>query len=136
MKHLFCLLLLIAGTSAHAEDLDGYGGFTDIKGEKTGFFHTQKIDDRWWLVTPDGHGFFGIGLSHPVTSFSEGAVTFAYNGKPMHLEFSMTIGDPLPIGPIGAGVVLLLALGIGVTVVQRRRAMTGKVRAARDRHAS
>lgn len=80
MKHLFCLLLLIAGTSAHAEDLDGYGGFTDIKGKKTGFFHTQEIGGRWWLVTPDGHGFFGIGLSHPVTSFSQGAVTFAYNG--------------------------------------------------------
>ncbi|PHR90588.1 MAG: hypothetical protein COA78_34930, partial [Blastopirellula sp.] len=49
--------------------------------EKTGFFHTQKIDDRWWLVTPDGHGFFGIGISHPVTGFSEGAVTYSYNGN-------------------------------------------------------
>lgn len=29
--------------------LDTYGGSTDLKGEKTGFFHTEKIDGRWWL---------------------------------------------------------------------------------------
>jgi len=62
-------------------DLDDYGGFLDIVGRQTGFFHTEKIDGRWWLVTPDGHGFFGIGISHPVTSFSKAAVTFAYNGS-------------------------------------------------------
>lgn len=61
--------------------------------------------------------------------------TFDHNGKPMHLEFAMRIGDPTPIGPIGIGVALILVLGLGVTVIQRRRAMTGKVRAARDRPA-
>lgn len=75
-----CLLLAMDGPSATEAELDAYGGFTDIQGEKTGFFHTQKIDGRWWLVTPEGHGFFGIGLSHPVTGFSRGAVTFSYNG--------------------------------------------------------
>jgi len=62
--------------------------------------------------------------------------SFDYNGKPMHLEFAMTIGDPMPIGPIGVGVAVLLVLGVGVTVIQRRRAMTGKVRSARDRQTS
>ncbi len=61
--------------------LDVYGGFTDVVGTKTGFFHAEQIGNRWWLVTPDGHGFFGIGLSHPVTSMSQAAVTFAYNGN-------------------------------------------------------
>ncbi|MEO0444789.1 MAG: hypothetical protein AAF191_01800 [Verrucomicrobiota bacterium] len=61
-------------------DLDPYGGFADIRGEKTGFFHTQKIDGRWWLVTPDGHGFWGMGISHPVTGFSRSTITFAYQG--------------------------------------------------------
>ena len=61
--------------------LDQYGGFLDVKGRRTGFFHTERINDRWWLVTPDGHGFFGMGLSHPVTSMSEAAVTFAYGGS-------------------------------------------------------
>ena len=75
------LLGSLVSVSAQAGKLDTYGGFTDVKGEQTGFFHTQNIDGRWWLVTPEGHGFFGIGLSHPVTSFSEGAVTFSYNGN-------------------------------------------------------
>ena len=61
--------------------LDRYGGFLDVKGKQTGFFHTERINDRWWLVTPDGHGFFGIGISHPVTSMSEAAITFAYGGS-------------------------------------------------------
>jgi len=52
-----------------------------VRGDATGFFHTQKIDDRWWLVTPEGNGFFGIGLSHPVTGFSQGTVTFSYKGN-------------------------------------------------------
>ena len=64
-----------------AATLDTYGGFTDVRGDATGFFHTQKIDDRWWLVTPEGNGFFGIGLSHPVTGFSQGTVTFSYKGN-------------------------------------------------------
>ena len=77
---LACQVSDLAGVSARAADLDAYGGFTDVRGEQIRCFHTQKIDDRWWLVTPEGHGFFGIGLNHPVTSFSQGAVTFAYNG--------------------------------------------------------
>lgn len=64
----------------HGQQLDRYGGFLDVKGQRTGVFHTERINDRWWLVTPDGHGFFGIGLSHPITSMSEAAITFAYGG--------------------------------------------------------
>jgi len=61
-------------------ELDAYGGFTDVVGQRTGFFHTEQIDDRWWLVSPEGHGFFGVGISHPVTGKSRAAVTFAYKG--------------------------------------------------------
>jgi hypothetical protein len=82
MRSLIAALIFgLTVAAAQADDLDPYGGYTDIKGRKTGFFHTQEIGGRWWLVTPEGHGFFGIGLSHPVTSFSQGAVTFAYNGN-------------------------------------------------------
>ncbi|MEM1441950.1 MAG: hypothetical protein AAGF67_06380 [Verrucomicrobiota bacterium] len=63
---------------AVANDLDSYGGFTEIKGEETGFFHTEKIDGRWWLVTPEGNAFWGMGMAHPITDFSKSAVTFSY----------------------------------------------------------
>jgi hypothetical protein len=54
---LFCRTTLGA-------ELDAYGGCIDIRGERTGFFHTQQIDGRWWLVTPDGHGFLSLGINH------------------------------------------------------------------------
>lgn len=75
-----CCVLLPAAGLAGSQQLDRYGGFLDVGGSRTGYFHTERIDGRWWLVTPDGHGFFGLGLSHPVTSMSEGAITFAYGG--------------------------------------------------------
>jgi Secretion system C-terminal sorting domain len=31
---------------------------TNITGAKTGFFHTQKINNKWWLVDPNGYAFY------------------------------------------------------------------------------
>jgi hypothetical protein len=43
---------------------DAYGGRLDVHGlNKTGWFHTQKADGRWQLVTPDGHAFFSLGVN-------------------------------------------------------------------------
>ncbi|MBM4286786.1 MAG: hypothetical protein FJ135_01330 [Deltaproteobacteria bacterium] len=44
------------------EDLDRYGGYKAIQGRRTGFFHAQQINGRWWLITPEGHGFIAAGL--------------------------------------------------------------------------
>jgi hypothetical protein len=43
--------------------LDQYGGLLEgpVFGT-TGFFRTERRDDRWWLVTPEGHGFFSLGI--------------------------------------------------------------------------
>ncbi len=43
--------------------LDRYGGL--LQGPSfhpTGFFRTERRNGRWWLVTPDGHGFFSLGI--------------------------------------------------------------------------
>lgn len=80
-KLLIHSLALILSAMTYAEkQLDTYGGTTAVKGEKTGFFHTQKIDQRWWLITPEGNGFWGVGMAHPITDFSQSAVTFTYGG--------------------------------------------------------
>ncbi len=43
---------------------DAWGGRLDVQGlNRTGWFHTQKRDGRWRLVTPDGHGFFSLGVN-------------------------------------------------------------------------
>jgi hypothetical protein len=44
--------------------LDRYGGRTDLATTKaTGWFRSEKRDGRWWLVTPEGHAFFSLGVN-------------------------------------------------------------------------
>lgn len=50
--------------SASVGQLDQYGGWTGLKGEATGFFHTQQVNDRWWLVDPNGNVFLSLGICH------------------------------------------------------------------------
>lgn len=39
-------------------------GFEKVRGKKTGFFHVEKHDGAWWLIDPNGHGFFIVGVDH------------------------------------------------------------------------
>ena len=42
---------------------DEYGGWSNgPKLKSTGFFRTEKVDGKWWLVTPSGHLFFSAGV--------------------------------------------------------------------------
>lgn len=43
---------------------DAYGGYLGVSRVATGFFRTEKIDGRWWLIDPDGHPFFSQGINH------------------------------------------------------------------------
>ncbi|MBI4874914.1 MAG: hypothetical protein HY822_09820 [Acidobacteria bacterium] len=64
MIRRFLAVLAVLCLTASASDYDRYGGWRKLKGGKTGFFHTQKVKDRWWLVTPDGSAFFSKGVCH------------------------------------------------------------------------
>ncbi|VGO21938.1 DOMON domain-containing protein [Pontiella sulfatireligans] len=44
-------------------ELSRFGGRKDRQVEATGFFRTEKIDGRWWLVDPEGFLWFGTGVS-------------------------------------------------------------------------
>jgi hypothetical protein len=49
---------------AHEGALDRFGGRTDLPAMKaTGFFRVQKQGERWWLVSPEGHAFFSLGVN-------------------------------------------------------------------------
>src|ERR1035437_3958457 len=63
MKKLnfFLIGILLLNTLALAQ-FDKYGGWLKLKGTKTGFFHTQQIGGRWWLVSPEGNAFFMKGV--------------------------------------------------------------------------
>ena len=43
---------------------DRFGGYFAVTTTSTGHFAVEKIRDRWWLVTPEGHGMFALGVNH------------------------------------------------------------------------
>ncbi len=55
---------------------------------------------------------------------------FLVGGEPHVLEFPLRIGAPPAIGPLGILIGVLVSVLLIVSVVQRRRSMTGKIRAA------
>jgi hypothetical protein len=43
---------------------DPWGGRTDRPPRrKTGFFRAEQVEGRWWLVTPDGHLYWNVGIN-------------------------------------------------------------------------
>ena len=61
------LVVLLLATAAHAAPDPGYdswGGWNGVTTTATGRFRTERIDGVWWLITPDGHGFFSVGVDH------------------------------------------------------------------------
>lgn len=68
-------LLLTSACSSSEPELDQYGGWTGIKGEKTGFFHLEEINGRNWFITPDGNVFFPVSMSHLLSGESYTAAT-------------------------------------------------------------
>jgi len=55
---------LLAEVFPGREGFDRYGGYLALKGEATGHFHLDLINGRHFLITPEGHGFVSIGVSH------------------------------------------------------------------------
>jgi hypothetical protein len=50
-------------SAAALPDRDRYGGWAAGPTlAATGWFRTQRVDGKWWLVTPDGHLFFSVGI--------------------------------------------------------------------------
>jgi|GEM_PF-1428672 len=54
--------------------LSKYGGRLDRKEKATGYFHTAKVDGRWWLVDPEGCLFISAGINtvSPITKADNG----------------------------------------------------------------
>src|SRR5690606_30076490 len=40
-----------------------YGGWKVWQKEATGFFRTEKIDNRWWIIDPEGYPFIYKGVA-------------------------------------------------------------------------
>src|SRR5512136_2078430 len=61
---LLSVVLVVIPAAAFAQTgLDQYGGNLGLTGNNTsGFFRTEKIGNRWWLVTLDNHAFWSTGV--------------------------------------------------------------------------
>ena len=55
---------LAAHAASPIPDADQSGGWAGgPQLEATGFFRTEKVDGKWWLVDPEGHIFFSLGVT-------------------------------------------------------------------------
>ena len=45
------------------EGFDIYGGLISKPAKATGFFRAERLGDRWWLITPEGHAFINKGIA-------------------------------------------------------------------------
>lgn len=84
-----------------------------------------------------GHQLLDDGVFRQVFRFHEVgdyivSATFDAGGEPHVIDFPLRVGPPSTVGPIGIAIGLLVVVLLLVTLVQRRRAMTGKIRGAHD----
>ena len=63
--------------------LDDYGGDARVSLEATGRFRTATLCDRWWLITPDGHPFWSVGIN----SFGYGGNVGQISGRDLYREY-------------------------------------------------
>lgn len=72
-------------------DRDRFGGWVDgPRLGATGFFRTEKVEGKWWLVTPEGALFFSLGP----TGVRTGDTTFT-TGRESLFQWLPKEGDPL-----------------------------------------
>ncbi|WP_312934811.1 beta-galactosidase [Pseudomonas sp.] len=72
--------------------LDPYGGvLAGPAFEARGFFRTEKRDGHWYLVTPDGHGFFSLGVNAVA---ADGGRTYV-SGREGMFKALPAAGEPL-----------------------------------------
>lgn len=80
-------------TAAEPAARDRYGGVIALKAKATGWFHVAPIDGRWFFITPEGHGFFSLGVTHAVDAArrdERGLLTTKFGGDEAKLADFLT----------------------------------------------
>ncbi len=60
------------------------------------------------------------------------SAAFDVDGEPYIVDFPLRIGEPGPVGPGGIIAGLIVLLLVGVSIMQYRRTVTGRIRGAHD----
>ncbi|HEX2967461.1 MAG TPA: hypothetical protein VHO46_00035 [Bacteroidales bacterium] len=80
-------------TSANVFNYSQYGGYLNKKVKATGFFRTEKIDNRWWFVDPEGYLFLSVGVDC-ITAGRGGNAKEVDKRRNMYKEL-----PPMPVQP-------------------------------------
>ena len=96
-----------------------------------------------WIGLGGGEADIGVqalddGVFRQAFSFHQAgdyiiSAAFDADGETHVIDFPLRVGPPSTVGPIGIAVGLLAIVLLSVTLIQRRRTMTGKIRSARER---
>lgn len=57
-------------TPGDAPETDKYGGWKAMTLDVTGYFHVQKAEGRWWVVSPEGHPLISAQVANFVPNAS------------------------------------------------------------------
>ena len=78
-------------------EYDEYGGITNmgIKGEATGFFHTEKQGDRTYIIDPLGNPFFSVGINSASIGATENQKNASIEKYGSSENFYNEVGDTL-----------------------------------------
>lgn len=102
-------------------------------------------DDSWAAWAGFGRPVETLGIQSPDEVvfrqgflFSESGnyiitARFEANNEPYDIDFPLRVGAPPPLGPLGLAIGIIFAVLAGVSIVQRRRVMTGKIRGSHER---
>jgi len=66
--------------STDAYNYSKFGGYKQKQVKATGFFRTEKIDGRWWLVDPEGYLFLSVGVD--CVNYGNGGGVRDYDKRP------------------------------------------------------
>ncbi len=95
--------------SAFPPGFDRYGGWAEGPQLKaTGYFRTGKVNNKWWLVTPEGRLFFSIGMD----CVGSGEFTFV-TGRDKWFEWLPALSEPAAVFYNNSGKAHSMAEAIG-----------------------
>ncbi|HWS01521.1 MAG TPA: hypothetical protein VN249_12950, partial [Prolixibacteraceae bacterium] len=80
--------------SAKDYNYSKFGGYLQSKITSTGFFRTEKIDNRWWFVDPEGYLFLSVGVD---------CVSPGGGGNAINLDKRKNLYKELPPAGIASG---------------------------------
>lgn len=58
-----------SNVTAQGAKRDDFGENLAVKREASGFFRLELVANRWWFITPQGHGFWSVACNHLEAGF-------------------------------------------------------------------